>query len=280
MERSSLGDRMKRLEAFETERAFLPGLPILARLDGRAFHMVTHTLDGPYDARFQKLMDATTHHLVEESNALIGYTQSDEIQLLFHTDNEKSQLFFDGSPFKMTSILAATASVFFNEGLNMHALGSLNHYRPVFDCRVWAVPSKVEAVNAFIWRELDATRNSVSMAARAHYSHHALDKKNNKEMQIMLWQKGVNWDQYPSRFKRGVYFQRQRVMKKFTTEEMDALPLKHDARKNPDLEFERSEIRKLELPPLLRIRNKEGVLFNGEDFVVYAEEEGCTTIVG
>lgn len=70
--------------------------------------------------------------------------------------------------------------------------------KPVFDCRVWQVPSKEEAINNFMWRELDAKKNSISMSARTYYSHDELHGKTADEMQEMLWQKGVNWNNYPN----------------------------------------------------------------------------------
>jgi tRNA(His) 5'-end guanylyltransferase len=126
---------------------------------------------------------------------------------------------------------------------------------PLFDCRAWNVPSKGEAINALIWRELDATRNSISMAAQVYYSHEQLIGKDNSEMQEMLFQKGINWNDYQSFFKRGVFIQRRRVKRKFTP--------KHNARVNPNLEVERTEIRVLEMPPLAHVENREEVIFEG-----------------
>lgn len=80
----------------------------------------------------------------------------------------------------------------------------------------------------------------------------------------MLFQKGVNWNEYPVAFKRGTYFARRHEKTKFSAEELDRLPLKHAARQNPDLEIIRSVVKKLDIPPLNRINNKEGVLFSGE----------------
>ena len=130
-----------------------------------------------------------------------------------------------------------------------------------FDCRVWNVPDKTEAVNCLLWREQDATRNSIQSAAYALYSQNQLHKKDTKEMQEMIWQKGINWNDYPDRFKRGAYFRRVLVERRFTTQELAALPPMHEAHKNPDLLIKRHEMRRLGLPPLIRITNREAVIF-------------------
>jgi tRNA(His) guanylyltransferase len=103
----------------------------------------------------------------------------------------------------------------------------------------------------------------VAMAARAYYSHREIDGKGRADMQDMLHAKGVNWNDYPAFFKRGTYVQRRKVMKPFSAAELEKLPAKHEARSNPNLMIERSEIRVLELPPITSIDNREAVIFDG-----------------
>ena len=81
----ALGDRMKEFEMLEAGRRLLPVIPALARIDGRRFSRFTSGLARPYDQRLSDLMIATTKHLVEETNANCGYTQSDEITLTWYT---------------------------------------------------------------------------------------------------------------------------------------------------------------------------------------------------
>lgn len=264
MTTKTLSDRMKLYEQVETGRTFLLGLPVMVRLDGKNFHTFTRGLTRPYDSRLSELMVRVTKHLVDETCARIGYTQSDEITLVLFSDSIGSQIFFDGCTFKITSILAAMASVQFNRLLPEYIPEKQGQF-PVFDCRAWNVPSKEEAVNALLWREQDATRNSISMAAQSCYSHKQLHNKNSRDMQEMLFQKGINWNDYPDFFKRGVYIQRRKVARKYTITELDTLPPKHNARVNPDLEVERTETRTLNMPPILRIENGVGVVFEGED---------------
>jgi tRNA(His) 5'-end guanylyltransferase len=145
---------------------------------------------------------------------------------------------------------------------------------PTFDARVWNVPNVVEGANVFLWREQDATKNSISMAARSYYSHKILMNKNGSEMQEMLFQKGINWNDYPTFFRRGTYIQRRKVERLFTAVELDKLPLKHEARRNPNLSFNRTEIIALELPPLRKITNRSEVVFYGADYELAKEENG------
>jgi tRNA(His) guanylyltransferase len=263
-----LSDRMKLYENIGAGQMLVPNLPALIRLDGKAFHGWTRGLRRPFDDRLQFLFDEVVKFLVEESNAVIGYTQSDEITLiLYNYAKPETQIMFDGRVAKLTSVLASMATAKFNS-----LVPSLLPEKSLafFDCRVWNVPSEQEAVNCLIWRELDATRNSISMAAQSLYSHKQLHQKNTSEMQEMLWQKGINWNDYPARFKRGGYFQRQLVERKFTVEELGTLPPMHDAHKNPDLLIKRHIIRPLELPPLMKVANRVDVIFNGAQLPVCA----------
>ena len=251
-----LGDRMKLYERAGGGR-LMPLLPAIARLDGKCFSAFTRGMDRPYDADMSDSMISLTEYLVHETQPLIGYTQSDEITLIWHSDSFKSQIFFDGKIHKMVSILAAMASVKFTQLMITR--------EALFDCRVWNVPNKTEATNALVWREIDATKNSVSMAAREQYSHKELFGKGRADQMDMLMEKGINWNDYPAFFKRGTYIQRRTVKYKMTPESMATLPPKHNARKNPDMEFERSEVRMLDMPPIQKVTNRERVVFDGAD---------------
>src|SRR3954469_9394256 len=107
------GDRMKEYELAEAGRRLLPLLPIVARIDGKRFSRFTRGLTRPCDERLSRLMVATTRHLVETSSALAGYTQSDEISLLWFEDDPKAQMFLDRRIQKLTSILASIATAYF-----------------------------------------------------------------------------------------------------------------------------------------------------------------------
>lgn len=262
MTEDTLGDRMKLLEQQEAGRKFLPLLPIMARIDGKTFHNWTKDLDRPYDGRFTNMMIETTKFLVEETGAKIGYTQSDEISLIYYSDTYESQIFFDGKIHKMNSVLASFATGFFNSIVQKY----FEEKRPLayFDCRVWQVPTKMEAVNTILWRELDASKNSISMAARHYFSHNQLMNKTGSEMQEMMFKEhGVNWNDYPTFFKRGTYIQRRKVLRKFTEEELARIHEKF--RPGKDEVKERTDIIKLELPQLTKISNRVEVIFDGAD---------------
>lgn len=261
----SLGDRMKEYERAEAGRRLMPLLPALARLDGRAFHSFVRGLDRPFDRRLSELMLETATFLVRETNATVGYTQSDEITLAWVRSEYDAQIFFDGRIQKMTSMLSALCSASFNRRLPAFLPPEFAERLPVFDCRVWTVPNLEEAANTFLWRELDAAKNSVSMVARAYYDHADLHDKSGAEMQELLWRKGVNWNDYPSFFKRGTFVKRRTVTRAFTATELEALPPKHAARTNPALTVERSECVPLDLPPLSKVANRVGVLFGAEE---------------
>lgn len=258
-----LGDRMKIFEGMESNRRLMPCLPALARIDGRAFHSFTRDMDRPYDQRLSKCMIETTKRLVTETGAEMGYTQSDEISLAFWSADPKSQIFFDGRIMKMTSQLAALATLYFHQQLPRHHLGQYVAREPTFDARVWNVPSSSWAADYFGWREQDATRNSISMAAQSMFSHKELQNKGCSEMQEMMFSQGQNWNDFPVFFKRGMYVQRRKVFRKFTPSEIVQLAPLHEARKDPNLVIERSEVAVMDMPPIASLANASNVIFFG-----------------
>ncbi|MFT3708450.1 MAG: tRNA(His) guanylyltransferase Thg1 family protein [Archangium sp.] len=263
-----LGDRMKEYESAETGRRLMERLPVCARIDGKNFSRFTRELRRPYDERLSRLMVDTTMHLVEETGAIAGYTQSDEISLLFFAAGDPpAQIFLDRKVQKLTSILASMATARFLSGLSA-AIPEKAGALAMFDARVWAVPSKDEAANTFLWRERDATKNSISMAARTVYSHSQLQDQTGSQMQELLFQKGINWNDYPSFFKRGTFVQRRLVQRAFSAAELELLPEKHEARRNPGLVVERSDVQVIDMPPFGKVTNRVGVLFDGEAPVI------------
>ena len=258
----ALGDRMKEYERRETADRFLPLIPVYARIDGRGFSRFTKGFDRPYDLRFREMMRETTRFLVRHTHAKIGYTQSDEISLCWDSERYDSSIFFDGRKQKMVSQLAALATQRFNALLFTHEDPWLRdialNRAPTFDARVFQIPTRAECVNAFVWRELDATKNAVTMAARCYYSHGQLHQKNSSDMHEMLHQKGVNFNNYPALFKRGEYLQRRQVRKEIEDSIWDRIPIHRRPASRIAI---RSEVVLLDLPPLLQIENREAVIF-------------------
>lgn len=106
------------------------------------------------------------------------------------------------------------------------------------------------------------------MAARNWYSHTELENKHCNQMQDMMWLKGINWNDYPRFFKRGSFVQKRVTDHKLTAKELENLPLKHNARHNPDITFQRSEYIEIDMPPFTKVINREEVIFNGAEPLV------------
>lgn len=259
-----LGDRMKEYESVEAGRRFMPLLPVMARVDGRAFHTFTRGMKKPFDTVLIHCMEMTAKFLAEETVACMSYTQSDEISLAWYSEAHESQIWFDGRIMKMVSQLGALATLKFNEEVLDH-MPQLRDRRPTFDTRVWQVPTLCEGANVFVWREWDATKNSIQALAQSVFSPKELHGKNGKQQLDMLLSKGIIWDSYPDNIKRGAYFQRHKIERPFTMEEIDKLPPKHQARNNPNLTVVRSEVARLEMPPIDKVVNRVEVIFRGAE---------------
>lgn len=261
-----LDDRMKKYEKAFTSQRFQSGtLPVIARMDGRAFHSFCKGLDKPFDADLIWVMRKVTERLVNETNADIGYCQSDEITLVWLNDDPDKELYFGGKLFKMISNLASFTTAQFN-CLKRDVLLDRRNVLAFFDARVWQVPSIVEASNALLWREEDATRNSISMLAQHHFSHKQLHGISTKEMLDMLSAKGIEWDDLEDEKKYGTHFKRVTTLEPFTSDELEELPPKHNARKNPDLKVERHYVEEFHITEPLMTEERISVLF-GEDKV-------------
>lgn len=225
--KDDLGDRMKGYESVETDRAFDPSLPLIARLDGRAFHTFTRGMQKPFDHDLSNIMREVTAHLIEKTHARIGYTQSDEITLIFHRESEESQPLFGGRCFKIASVLAGMASAKF--ALLAHRVwpDRVEANPPQFDCRAFNVPSVVEAVNHLVWRENDASRNAVQMVAQAHFSAKKLHGKSCDELEDMLEAIDVRMDDFAPHLRHGRYLARETVLVTLDEAALARIPEKH-----------------------------------------------------
>jgi tRNA(His) guanylyltransferase len=262
--KDKMGDRLKKYEQHEAGRKLIPLLPICVRIDGKRFSRFTKGLARPFDKRFSDLMVNTTIHLVKETNACIGYTQSDEISLIYNNENTLSDPYLGGKIQKLCSILASETTAYFMFHLR-DFLPEKGHALARFDCRVWNVPNKEEAVNTLLWREFDAIRNSITMAACEYFSPKELYLKNASKMQEMLLNAGVDWESYPNYFKRGTYVQNKVFESRYSSEEIELLPERHQARLNPDIIIKRRKVERLDMPPFSAVTNRVGVIFNGEE---------------
>ena len=263
MKNDDLGNRMKLYENVETAKRFIPTLPVYARIDGRSFSKFTKDMDKPYDIYMADCMIETTKYLVEQTNASMGYTQSDEISLVWHSEDPKSEIFFSGKVHKMTSQLAALASVKFMQLAQVYWPEKVANKLPTFDARVFSLPNRNEAANCFVWREWDATKNSVSMAAHNIFSHKELQGKKRPEMMDMLMSVGVNWNDYPSLFKRGTYVSKREVETTLSQAQMQKIPEEYRPKYGI---VKRNHSTALEnVPPITKIENRLGFIFDKEE---------------
>ena len=203
----SFGDRMKSCENCFNP-VLLPNAIYVARLDGNSFSKFTKSMNfnKPFDLNFVNAMKNATKRLVKETQAVLGYTQSDEVTLILTPERMR----FNGRLNKLCSIMASKMSVFFYQELlktNPDFEEKLIKLNPVFDCRVFSVPSKKEALNAVLWREQDAVKNSILCTAQSFFSHKEMFKLNTKQLVTkMEREKNYRWDELPIYLKRGSYF--------------------------------------------------------------------------
>jgi tRNA(His) 5'-end guanylyltransferase len=271
-----LGDRIKQLyESPESEHRFLPLLPVIARVDGRSFSNFTKGMARPYDERMALAMIQTAKYLVAETHALIAYTGSDEISLVWYNPDIKSGMLFDRRVQKLVSVLASMATVAFGEAVREHFVDYSKYMikMPHFDARVFFVPSLDEAANVFLWRAIDHTKNSVSMAAHSIFSHKSLQGVGSAAMQERMFQEaGINFNDYPAFFKRGTFVRKVTRERTLTETEMSHIP--EAKRPAPGATFLRSTVEEIDVPPFGKVINRVGFIFNGEEPIVQTTELG------
>jgi tRNA(His) guanylyltransferase len=256
------GDRIKEYEANETSRVFDPTLPVVVRIDGRSFSKFTKGMRRPYDSSMSDCMIATTKTLVEDTHARIGYTQSDEISLVFLA-GEGSQLPFGGKIHKLTSVLASLAGSAFMYALYRRMMDPKLSQMPHFDARVFQVPSKEEATNALLWRAMDARKNSVSMACRSVRSSKQMHGADQTRMRDMLLEDGIDFEDYPAFFKWGTWVRRVTKERMLTPREIERIPEEH--RPEPSTLVIRSSIEEIDMPEFRLVKNRADVIFDGCD---------------
>jgi tRNA(His) guanylyltransferase len=209
MSKDNLGDRVKN-KYEDAYRIHLPGrMPVVLRLDGCHFHSLTKDFNRPWDDGFISAMTETARYLCANiQGCVLGYTQSDEITLvLVNYKKLESESWFDNNLQKMTSVAASMAAVAFNKELKKHYPDK----EGFFDCRAFVAPRE-EVNNILLWRQNDATRNSVQMLARAHFSHKELHGLGNSELQDkLILEKGINWNDLATHKKRGACVRHVRI---------------------------------------------------------------------
>lgn len=210
MDTTDLANRMKKYEAVSKD-TLITRMPVILRIDGKAFHTFTRGFNKPFDFILAKSMQGTMKYLCENiQGCVLGYTQSDEISLAL-VDYKKftSSAWFDNEIQKIVSIAASMATMEFNRIFRLLAVkdGTAKYLdkagMALFDCRAFNL-TKEEVANYFYWRQLDAIRNSIQMVGQAYFSHKELQNKSCNEIQDMLMsQKDINWNDLLIEQKRG-----------------------------------------------------------------------------
>ena len=233
--RDDLGVRMKIFYEQIPKTKLMRRCPVAIRIDGKAFHTFTRGFHKPFDEVLIKSMQETTKYLCENiQGCVLGYTQSDKITLIL-VDYKKltSSAWFDYEVQKICSIAASMATMAFNKFFanNVgdyctytyerednsheeyeHILSLAIDKGAMFDCRCFNIP-KEEVTNLIYWRQLDASRNSIQMVGQANFSHKELQNKSCNEIQDMLMtQKGINWNDLPIYQKRGSCCVRNKII--------------------------------------------------------------------
>ncbi len=196
--KDDLGRRIKN-DYEDALRLFLPRRThVILRIDGRAFHKFTRHLERPYSRRLADALDQAALTLCQEMiGCRFAYGQSDEYSfLLTDFEREDSALWFDGNVQKIVSVSASIFTGAFNAAFAPPHPGA-------FDCRVMVISQRAEVARYFLWRQLDASANSLNMLASAHFPHADLENKSTSEKHEMLHGLGINWAKENADFKRG-----------------------------------------------------------------------------
>jgi tRNA(His) 5'-end guanylyltransferase len=192
-----LGNRIKNYYE-DPARVLLPRKTyVIVRVDGRAFHTFTAKMERPYCRSLANALDAAAVALSKEMDGFaFAYGQSDEYSfLLSDFGREDSRMWFEGAIQKIASVSASIVTAAFARAFE----GPVG----TFDARAFAIPQREEVAKYFIWRQVDASRNSLNMLASSYYSHAELLGKSEKQKHDLLHAKGQNWAKWPADFKRG-----------------------------------------------------------------------------
>jgi tRNA(His) guanylyltransferase len=212
----SLGDRMKNYEG--VSRLQLPKrMPVIIRIDGAHFHTYTKGMEKPFDKDLAQVFWETCQYLAQNvMGCQVVYHQSDEISLLL-TNYHKltTESWYGNNLQKIVSVSASIATAKFNEIMRAKYP---NIPLATFDSRAWVLPHD-EVCNYFLWRQQDATKNSISMVAQSNFPHKQLQGLNGTQLQDKLMiEKGINWNDIPVWQKRGVCIVKETYMKEGTSE--------------------------------------------------------------
>lgn len=186
-----IGDRMKANYEGRCKFALTRRTPVIIRVDGRAFHTLTRGFDKPFDDTIVMAMLFGAKRVLDlAQGAKLAYIQSDEASfLLTDWDDLQTEAWFDYDLCKLVSVSASLMTQGFNQIMDTHGLHST---LADFDSRAFNLP-EAEVANYFVWRAKDWHRNSITMYARAHFSHKETHQKKLRDLHEMLHEVGKNW---------------------------------------------------------------------------------------
>ena len=204
----------KRMKTYENSyRYTLPRrMPVILRIDGCHFHTFTKGMDKPFDEKLIEAFWETCKFLGENiMGAKLIYHQSDEISILItNYDTIQTDSWFSNNIQKMVSVSASMVAAKFNEVIRK---SYPDKELAFFDSRAWIIPQD-EVNNYFTWRQQDASKNSISMAAFANFAHKDLHGLSGNQLQEKLFsEKGINWDKFPTWKKRGACIIKKEYLK-------------------------------------------------------------------
>lgn len=257
----TLGQRMKAYEDKETKLRFDRTQPVYARIDGRSFSKFTKGMKKPFDEKLSMAMIEVTKYLVKETGATVGYTQSDEISLAWYGSEARSNIFFDGRIQKMVSNVASLATAKFMIYALEHWGEKCLQKLPTFDCRIVNMPNFSEVANMFMWRSMDAYKNSISMAAMAEFSHRQLTGVNGADKIEMMKEKGVDYNAYPDFFKYGTFVRNESFLISASEANIPEQFVTPETEKG----FMRRRVVEVDVGYFVNVSNKVAFIFNGAE---------------
>ena len=233
--RDELGNRLKRNYENVSKTYLTRRMPVIIRLDGKAFHSFTRGFDKPFDSVLSNAMQKTMEYLCKNvEGCVLGYTQSDEISLLLvDYKNLNTDAWFNYAVQKCVSVVSSMATFAFNkffdeciddfyykkEKKDMFGCGYLevtdgnlyNSYEKsldrgaLFDARIFNIP-KEEVVNYFVWRQNDCVRNAINSIGQKYFSNNELSHKSTADIKVMLNDYGIAVDSFNERYLNGLIY--------------------------------------------------------------------------
>lgn len=235
--RDELGNRLKRNYENVSKTYLTRRMPVIIRLDGKAFHTFTRGFNKPFDSVLADTMQKTTEYLCKNvEGCVLGYTQSDEISLLLvDYKNLNTEAWFNYAVQKCVSVVASMATMAFNKYFDelvgefceknsvthFDSGGFETHFNTIeneilfgrynvsldkgalFDARIFNIP-KEEVVNYFVWRQNDCIRNAINSIGQKYFSNNVLSHKSTADIKNMLADSDISVDSYDEKYMNGL----------------------------------------------------------------------------